>query len=247
MPLKKESGKELLPSQPNQSLINGFKCLEAVAASDSPVGIRELSRLLGMDKTLTNRQLMTLASIGILSRTDSGKYMPGPGIHVLSALSMHASGLLQAAMPLAGRWRDDGFSFTLGVLWRNHICHLIHARPEIPLELSTGGEGIKPFFSSSAGLILAASCKDADKIMHDDSFNPDLFSKALSLEDIFSKTKTQGYAELEYKDGTKSLGVSVGSSYFAGIAVSKRKIRNEDIPVILGKLREDAAILAEKL
>ncbi|MDA3961561.1 MAG: helix-turn-helix domain-containing protein [Planctomycetota bacterium] len=63
-------------SQPNISLINGLDVLEAVMAAPGPVGSRELARTLDLDRSVTNRLLLTLASQGMLERTSNGRYLP---------------------------------------------------------------------------------------------------------------------------------------------------------------------------
>ena len=71
-----------LPAQPNQSLIHGLECFQAVVAAGRPVGNRELARLLGADPTRVNRVLKTLAHLQLLERTPQRKYRPGPAVHV---------------------------------------------------------------------------------------------------------------------------------------------------------------------
>ena len=40
---------KMLPAQPNQSLIDGLECLQALSSTDRPVGSRELARMLGLE------------------------------------------------------------------------------------------------------------------------------------------------------------------------------------------------------
>ena len=54
-----------MSSQPNQSLIDGIRCLQYLVSSDRAIGCRELARLMGINTTRANRLLMTMASIGL--------------------------------------------------------------------------------------------------------------------------------------------------------------------------------------
>ena len=54
-----------MSSQPNQSLIDGIRCLQYLVSSDRAIGCRELARLMGTNATRVNRLLMTMAAIVI--------------------------------------------------------------------------------------------------------------------------------------------------------------------------------------
>src|SRR3954470_11988766 len=85
----------MLPAQPNQSLIDGLSVLQALAVSNEPVGGRALARQLGLEPTRVNRLLKTLAHLGMARQDPDRKYLPGPAMHVLSALSLFGSGLIR--------------------------------------------------------------------------------------------------------------------------------------------------------
>ena len=112
-----ESAKSDSPAQPNKSLLNGIACFQVVAAEKMPLGSREIARRLGLGHTRVSRLLGTLASLGLVARTKNRKYIPGPGIHVLSAQSLHGSGLLSAAIPVLRRIHARRMIVALGVLW----------------------------------------------------------------------------------------------------------------------------------
>ena len=87
--------KPKLNAQPNKSLIDGITTLQALATSPDPVGCRELARRLDIDPIKVNRLLKTLAYLGIARQTADRKYTAGPGMHVLAAQSLFASGLIR--------------------------------------------------------------------------------------------------------------------------------------------------------
>lgn len=66
-----------MSSQPNQSLIDGIRCLQYLVSSDRAIGCRELARLMDINTTRVNRLLMTMASIGLTMQDEHRRYLPG--------------------------------------------------------------------------------------------------------------------------------------------------------------------------
>ena len=84
-------------AQPNQSILRGFLILQEVIVASTPLGSREVSRIVQIEHSTVNRVLGTLVQTGMLQQNTEKKYMPGPRIHVLSALSLTASRLIPSA------------------------------------------------------------------------------------------------------------------------------------------------------
>src|SRR3569832_995305 len=118
-------------AQPNQSLIGGITTLQALATSPEPVGCRGLARRLHADPTKLNRLLRTLANLGIARQTANRKYTAGPGMHVLAAQSLFASGLIRRALPELEALRRFGHTVALGVLWGDNVSYLFFVPPGI--------------------------------------------------------------------------------------------------------------------
>ncbi len=126
------------PAQPNQSIITGVTVLQEVVTANRPVGSRELARRLHVEHSRVNRVLGTLVHIGMLRQDDARKYSPGPGIHVLSAQSLRASGLIPASLEPLGRFQRIGATVALGTVWRESVCYLLHAGPDDDLAATAG-------------------------------------------------------------------------------------------------------------
>ena len=235
-----------LPAQPNQSLINGLECLLAVAAAGQAVGSRELARQLGEEPTRVNRLLKTLAHLQVLERTPEGKYRPGPGIHVLAALSLQGSHLLRAALPHARPWWEAGYALTLGVLWRQYLCFLLRARPEWPFEQAVAGHEVVPAPQSSAGLVLLAH-QPADQVRGWAFEQGDrLLDPIDRLGDQLARARADGYGVRHYADGVVSVGVPVGRPPFAALAVSRVGIGEREVGSLVERLGATAeAILGD--
>lgn len=227
-------------SQPNLSLINGLDVLEAVMAAPEAVGSRELARVLGLDRSVTNRLLLTLASQGMLTRTAQGRYIPGHGVHSLAAISLRSSGLLAKAMPIAERWAGRGYRFTLGVLWRHHFCHLIAARPGVPLAESIGAMPLGDPFISTAGVALLARAT-AGIVAKARTTWP---IEAGACRQLLDLARQQGFASRRYPDGTLSIGLAFGTPAVAAIAISRHGMTEDEMATALRELQEQAAGLA---
>ena len=108
-----------MSSQPNQSLIDGIRCLQYLVSSDKAVGGRELARQMGMNSTRVNRLLMTMASIGLTIQDEHRRYLPCPGIHALAAQAIRGSSLFASALPQLEAHAPRDIVVALGVLWED--------------------------------------------------------------------------------------------------------------------------------
>jgi len=143
------------PRQPNQSIERGIKCLLELTSAEGPVSCKGMAQRLGVERTRAARILGTLAHLGMAERLPDLRYVPGNGIHVLSALSLRRSHLLQAMLPhfeaLRARW---GLDSVLGVLWNRHVCYLYHGLRQRELPQALAGSVAVPAEESSLGLVL---------------------------------------------------------------------------------------------
>jgi DNA-binding IclR family transcriptional regulator len=144
-------------SQINQSIIDGIAVLQALAGSNKPVGGKDLSEQLGLDSTRVNRLLKTLASIGMTQQTKNRKYTPGPGIHVLSAQSLYASGLLRSAIPSLENLSQYSLTVAMGVLWFDTVSFIYHAKPGMSAAEGIGRIGLRAATTSGIGMALLAN------------------------------------------------------------------------------------------
>lgn len=243
----------MLPSQPNQSVINALTCLQLVIAHGAPLGSREAGRLLGMEESRVRRMLHTLAGIGLLARDDQARYRPGPGLHVLGAQSLRASGLLPAALPHLAELRTGDQTVALAVLWQGQVCYLVHARPPKRIEEGIGGHEIYPATHSSLGHILLANAPDRAaqlKALKESGraprpgSSPDL-SKGIPA--MLDEAKRRGYARLDFANGETSVAVAIGDPVFAAIGGSRKKMDDVAVEAFATRLWGLATAIARKV
>jgi DNA-binding IclR family transcriptional regulator len=211
-------------AQPNQSLIDGIATLQALATSAEPVGTRELARRLGFEVTRVNRLLRTLAYLGIARQTADRKYTSGPGMHVLAAQSLFASGLIRRALPALSQLRRFGLTVALGVLWRDNVSYLFHAPQGTEVSEALGRIGLYPATRGGIGMVLLAELSDeevtqlysgADEIPR---FPQGLRPLLTELQEI----RAQGYARVlvDPEHNYHTIAVTVGDPVHSAIGVS---------------------------
>jgi len=210
-------------AQPNQSLIDGLTTLQALATSPEPVGSRELARRLGLDVTKTNRLLKTLAFVGIARQTADRRYTAGPGMHVLAAQSLFASGLIRRALPVLESLRRFGHTVALGVLWEDNVSYLFHAPPGIEASRGLGRIGLLPATTSGIGLVLLSEHDDEEvRDLYDEReipmFPDGIDQLIVKLEEV----RRLGYARIHVADDRDfhTVAVSTGDPAHAGVALS---------------------------
>ncbi len=212
-----------LNAQPNQSLIDGITTLQAVAISKEPVGCRELARSLGYETSRVNRLLKTLAYLGIVRQTANRKYTAGPGMHVLAAQSLYASGFIQRAMPTLESLHALGFTVAMGVLWKTNVSFLYHAPPGMKSAEGMGRIGLYPATTSGLGIALLAA--------HDDDYIHELYAEGPiqgfpggldSLMTAIKDVRAKGYARLKVKADIDqyTVAITVGNPIYAAIGLS---------------------------
>lgn len=187
-------------AQPNQSLIDGIATLQALATSPNPVGGRELARRLGFEHTRVNRMLKTLAYLGIARQTADRKYAPGPGMHVLAAQSLFASGIVTKVLPVLQDLRQFGHTVAMGVIWRDVASYLFHGPPGVPISDAIGRIGVFPATRGGIGLSLLAAMSDEviEDIYRDREIEGD-FDTLQALQTFLADVRARGYVRVQVR------------------------------------------------
>ncbi len=208
----------MLPAQPNQSIIDGLNVLQELAIQPEPVSGKALSQELGLETTKVNRILKTFEHLGLAYKTNSRKYTGGPGMHVLAAQSLFASGLIQAAFHVLAELHQYKKVVALGVLWRDMVSYLYHWHPGISATEAIGRNALFPADKSSIGIALLAA-KPAAEV---NTIYAKKEPAGNTRNDLFEKltlTRQRGYGEAQ-NQGSRSLALTIGQPPFAGIALS---------------------------
>lgn len=228
------------PAQPNKSLSDGIELLLALVSAGEAIGVRELARRVGMETTRVQRLLATLAWQGMTRQTAERKYEPGPGIHVLSTMSLAASGLLRRGLPHLRALQGEAPIVALGVLWRDEMCYLYHGSGRAEDDQAIGRMTHFPAWRSGLGVALLASQEELDRHMRDALGPEDLAALNARLEE----TRSRGYALVPQRDpGNVSLAVTVGAPAYAAVGLSGRIFSAEELPALVDRLRAAGAAI----
>jgi len=235
----------MLPAQPNQSLIDGLTCLQAVVSAAAPQGTRELGRRLGLEPTRVSRLIKTLAHLEMVKQGDDRKYQAGPAIHVLSAQALFASSLLRRALGPLAKLQQGSLIVALGVLWRDQVAYLFHALPGMTAAAALGRVGLYPASRSGIGLPLLACRSDGEvRRAYAGQGVPGFGDGGAGMKALLRElalVRKQGYALVEQDRERQvwSLGVTLGTPEYAALAFSGR-IKRRQLPALLGDLRAAA-------
>jgi DNA-binding IclR family transcriptional regulator len=220
----------MLPYQPNESLIGGLSCLRELAVSVKPVGVREMSRRLGMEPTRVNRLLKTLAHIGVAAQTNDRKYVPGPGMHVLAAQCIFASGLLRRAIVPLEELGKYGMITALGVLWKDRVSYLYHALPGMKTSDAIGRVALFPSTLSSIGMILLSHLPEKEiREIYAGKEIPGYPKGIKELLPVLRRFRAKGFSVVSTKGSVvnTSIACAIGIPPGAAVALSGKIARRD--------------------
>jgi DNA-binding IclR family transcriptional regulator len=236
-----------LPSQPVNGLIEGMTVLQELANACEPLSSIELSRVLGLEKTRVNRILKTLAYLGFAYRSDARRYASGPGMHILAAQSLSASGLLKTSISHLEDLMKHNILIALGVLWRDKVSYLFHHLPGTPFHTGIGRVQLHPAATSSIGMVLLA--RKTDDEIRGIYGNETMIEKYAGVESLLKnirEIRESGFAALSDYPGHHSIAVKIGCPAFAAIALSGN-IDPDEVGAYVEILREKARMIEENL
>lgn len=230
-------------AQPNQSIIDGITCLQALVAESKPVAMSALAGRLGIERTRMNRILKTLAYLGLARQTANRKYTCGPGIHVLAAQSLFASGLLHRALPALNALRDQvRMGVAMGMLWQDKVSYLYHASLH-SAENPIARVGSFPATQSGIGMALLAEQSD-ESIAHTYASVIPIPGPYKGLTDLLEKIRairTMGYAFILSGTiaPTYTMAIPIGQPAFCAIGIADLR-QSDDLDTCLNLLRTTA-------
>ncbi|WP_413736376.1 helix-turn-helix domain-containing protein [Sodalis sp. RH21] len=203
-----------MSSQPNQSLIDGIRCLQYLVASGRAIGCRELARDLDMNASRVNRLLMTMSSIGLTRQDEKRRYLPGSGIHALAAQAMRGSSLFRKSLDILTEHAPHDHVVALGVLWENKVVYLYHAKPGQHDYQALVDYQIQPAVFSVLGLALLADFTDSHLA---EILEPD---ELASVAHLIAQCREQGSLVWRRDNGEYSLAVKIQAADRTALAFS---------------------------
>lgn len=142
----------------NQSLWRGLLILQAFTRHAPEHGVRELSRVLGVNKTIVHRLVLTLADGGFLERNPvTGRLRIGPRAFETGQLYVTATALHEAALPeLRALAYEHKLNAAIAVLHGRDVIHLLTLQSSEAVVLRTLPGSRAPAHATGVGKVLLA-------------------------------------------------------------------------------------------
>ena len=146
----------------SQSLERGLSILSSFRSSRPLLGVSDLSREVGLNRSTTHRYVATLASLGYLQQDQATrKYRLGPRVLDLGFSAINSMELREVSLPHLRQLSDEtGHTVNLAVLDGTDVVYLERCRSsrdgqrEIDLDLHVGSR--LPAYCTSLGKVLLA-------------------------------------------------------------------------------------------
>jgi IclR family pca regulon transcriptional regulator len=206
----------------SQSLERGLAILSSFTASQSLLGISELARMLGLNRSTTHRYVSTLVALGYLEQdAPTRRYRLGPRVVDLGLSAINSMEVRELSLPHLQQLSDEtGHTVNMAILDGADIVYVERCRSvrygqrEIDLNLHVGSR--LPAYCTSMGKVLLAHLPD-DRLaavvagLELTKRGPNTLTSRGALRAELVQVRAQGYAvnneELAY--GLRSIAVAV--------------------------------------
>lgn len=190
---------------PSASTVSGpveraFLVLQTVAASDAPVGVRELGRLTGLPRSTAARLASQLVDLGMLTRGPGGELITGPAVATLQP----SDGAVRVALedrlrPLLLELVDhfgESAALTVDTPAGAHYLAQIPGPSAVQVPDSSGAS--LPFHVVAPGLVLMAAWPE-ERLSHYlgeplGAATPHTATDPSQIREHLSRIRTDGYA-----------------------------------------------------
>ena len=140
-----------------QSLERAFSILEAIAGSDQPLSLAELSRLTSLHTSTAFHLIKTLILLGYVRQEDSKRYRIGPRLFMQAAGASNEIGLVNLATPHLKRLADEtGETAHLAVQAENGIAVIAKIEARSTVRTSERLGIVRPAHCTAIGKVLLA-------------------------------------------------------------------------------------------
>ncbi|MGH9339220.1 MAG: IclR family transcriptional regulator [Acidobacteriota bacterium] len=245
----------------NQSLARGLAILEAISREGSEQGIRELSRKLGLNKSIVHRLVLTLADHGFLEQNPATtKYRIGIRAFEIGQVYVSTDGLQEAALPeLRSLAREHHLNAILGVRHADKVVYLLTIPSSAEIVLRSRPGARSPLHSTAVGKALLAGEPDSELevILGKGPLEKFTSETIVSLSDLraeLEEVRRRGYSinDEEYYPEIFSVGAPVYDQHgevTAAISgsVPRYQITGDRIPEIVRLVTKGAHSISRRL
>jgi IclR family KDG regulon transcriptional repressor len=220
-----------------------FAILDLFARLKKPLGISEICKALGFNKSTVFNMVHTLNDLGILEKSGGNKFQFGMQLYTLGKTAGRSSELISTVHPYLEKINQDTkLSAFLGI--RSGLRAVIIDKADTAFNIKIYSEiGMRiPVFAGAAGKVLLAQLSDAeldDILAKNDlqKFTPNSCVNKKKYKEMLIKARTEGVAidMEEYIEGIRGFGIPLNiNSANTQIAIwavgLRRQISVQEIP-----------------
>jgi len=245
----------------NQSLSRGLHILDVVSNNGPEIGVRELSRLMDLDKSIVSRLINTLAEQGFLEQNPvTRRYRVGARAFQVGQRYTQSNPLYSVASDELHRLaEEEHLNVYLGVRSDTallYLCSIQGSQPSV-FRINTGATG--HLHTTSAGKVLLAALQDEvlEKVMQKmvlARLTPYSITEPAKLLADIKKIRERGYAISDEENlvGILAVGAPIRNApgeVIAAIsaAVGKGKARADSHKRLAELVERTAALISTKL
>jgi len=200
---------------PLRTVERTMQLLEALADSEGPVGLAELSRRLGLGKATVRRFLLSLQALGYVDRDEGGRYRAAAALGRLAARPQRAVGPA-VALALRQLWSETGTAISLGLLRGRDVLYLWREPPGSAAGVALGEGARLPAHATALGKVLLSQLPEQTlaemyREHPPEAFTPRTIATLPLLQGALQEIRRQGWAlsDGELEEGLTAAAVPV--------------------------------------
>ena len=198
------------------SVNRAMELLLILENSPQDMGVTELSKVLGVQKSTIHNLLQTLQTQDFVRQTDSGRYTLGFRLMRLGQSASERLDIRRLALPLLRELAEESNEYVLfAIVDRNELTIVANVPPPRPTFLVPRFDYCHTFHSSALGKVFLAFCPEEqqEQILQQDfaRYTPYTLVDRKSLTVEIAKIRAKGYAVAcnETIEGVTCIGVPV--------------------------------------
>lgn len=200
-----------------QSLERAFSILEAIAGSDQPLSLAELSRVTGLHTSTAFHLIKTLILLGYVRQEDTKRYRIGPRLFMQAAGASNEIGLVNLATPHLKRLADEtGETAHLAVQADNGIAVIAKVEARSTVRSSERLGIVRPAHCTAIGKVLLADLPpdELDSYLRTETFKaftPKTITDGAAIREEIRRVAASGiaYDDAEFSEELRCVAAPV--------------------------------------
>lgn len=189
--------------------------LEAVASAEDGIGVREISRRTGIDKSAVSRLLRQFEELGVVDQSDaSGRFMVGPRLEAIGSMMRDRHSVWLHAEPILRRLSEQ-FDETCYLVVRDgqqaRFRERIDSKQTIRYVIDE--DEVSPLHAGAAGRAILAGMPDAEV----EAYLASTSLERVTPRTVTAKAKIRDLADL---DRGRGYTISMGERVEGGVGVA---------------------------